>query len=71
MPVGNIFELLHVDYRGYVIVVITRDIREASPLYDVRFLFLLRVLCRLGTALTAPTSRFPQRFRSQTFEYHF
>ena len=51
MPVGSIFELLHVDYRGYVIVVITRDIREASPLHNFRVLCLPRILLRLGAAL--------------------
>ena len=53
MPVGSIFELLHVNYRGYVIVVITRNIRKASPLYNFRVLCLLRILLRLGASLIA------------------
>jgi len=73
MPEGSIFELLHVNYRGYVTVVITRDIRKASPLYN------------FPRSVSSPdpssSRRFPHRperisrstqgFTSLTFEYHF
>jgi hypothetical protein len=61
--------LLHANYRGYVIVVITRDIREALPLYNLRvpsFLLPLR-------HLTLPSSpvRFLQLCSLLAFEWDY